>query len=271
MPRMRYLKPGFFKDEDLVALPFWVRILFAGLWVIADRDGRLEDRPKRIKVEVFPYDDVDIEDGLVLLAKPKGPGRSPFINRYLTDNEGYIEIVNWFEHQRLHHTEKASDIPKYTKSMKLKEITVKEPLKDGEKPEGMGMGMGMGMGRKDPPPSAQSLRFFDNLVKETTKGIGTVKPENPKAVDLKDVVVKHGDQELGEPAKHKLHNSLIKLFHNRGWNPKLIKSVMRSCAERLADAEPNGDIYPYYEKIICKYVNENADLLAAENKKMVAV
>ena len=122
-----------------------------------------------------------------------------------------------------------------------------------------------------PPPSAQSLQFFDNLVKETTKGIGTVKPENPKAVDLKDVVVKHGDQELGEPAKHKLHNSLIKLFDNRGWNPKLIKSVMRSCAEKLVDADPNGDIYPYYEKIICKYVNENADLLAAENKKMARV
>lgn len=59
MARIRYLKPDFFKDEDLAEHPFWIRLLFQGLWNIADREGRLEDRIKRINVDVFPYDNVD--------------------------------------------------------------------------------------------------------------------------------------------------------------------------------------------------------------------
>lgn len=110
MPRIRYLKPDFFKDEDLAEHPFWVRLLYQGLWNIADREGRLEDRPKRIKVDVFPYDNVDIEDGLVKLAKNKQSNR-PFIRRYSVDGEKYIQIVNWSKHQKPHHTEKDSEIP----------------------------------------------------------------------------------------------------------------------------------------------------------------
>jgi len=71
MPRIRYLKPDFFKDEDLAEHPYWIRLLFAGLWGIADKDGRLEDRIKRIKAEIFPYDTVDIEkEGQLSFALP---------------------------------------------------------------------------------------------------------------------------------------------------------------------------------------------------------
>src|SRR5262245_4448792 len=61
MARARLLKPGFFTNEDLVELPPAARLLFAGLWTLADREGRLEDRPKRIKLAVLPYDDVDVD------------------------------------------------------------------------------------------------------------------------------------------------------------------------------------------------------------------
>ena len=44
MARARLLKPGFFTNEDLCELPAFGRLLFAGLWTIADREGRLEDR-----------------------------------------------------------------------------------------------------------------------------------------------------------------------------------------------------------------------------------
>ena len=45
MARARNIKPGFFKNELLVGLPYEYRLLFIGLWTIADRDGRFEDRP----------------------------------------------------------------------------------------------------------------------------------------------------------------------------------------------------------------------------------
>ena len=48
MARARNIKPGFFANDLLVDLPFEVRLLFIGLWTIADRAGRLCDRPKKI-------------------------------------------------------------------------------------------------------------------------------------------------------------------------------------------------------------------------------
>ena len=63
MARSRNIKPGFFKNELLAELPFEYRILLQGLWCQADRDGLLEARPKRLKAEIFPYDDVDVDAG----------------------------------------------------------------------------------------------------------------------------------------------------------------------------------------------------------------
>ncbi len=55
MARARNIKPGLFKNEILgVAEPIYT-LLFEGLWLLADREGRLEDRPLRIKAEIFPY------------------------------------------------------------------------------------------------------------------------------------------------------------------------------------------------------------------------
>jgi hypothetical protein len=129
MGRIRYLKPDFFKDEDLATLPIATRLFYAGLWVIADKAGRLEDRPKRLKIEIFPYEEVDIEKCLNELAKPKTSGK-PYIMRYEVAGERFIQILNWNEHQKPHHTEKESKIPP-------------TPI---EKGMGMGMGKGMGMG-----------------------------------------------------------------------------------------------------------------------------
>jgi hypothetical protein len=105
MSRSRNIKPGFFKNEELAELPFEYRILFQGLWCLADRAGRLEDRPKRIKAEVFPYDDVHVSAGLDALHK------ASFIARYEVGGVNYIEVVNFTRHQNPHCKESVSTIP----------------------------------------------------------------------------------------------------------------------------------------------------------------
>ena len=105
MARARNIKPGFFQNEELVELPFETRLLFIGLWTLADRAGRLEDRPKRIKMAVFPADDVDVNSGLDSLAS------AGFIVRYCVNNEPYIAIPAWEKHQNPHHKEAQSLIP----------------------------------------------------------------------------------------------------------------------------------------------------------------
>lgn len=107
MARCRNLKPGFFTNEKLAELPPLTRLLFAGLWCIADRDGRLEDRPKRIKAEILPYDDVDVDQSLELLTR----GDDPFIIRYQVAQQRYIQVCHFRDHQHPHNTEKPSEIP----------------------------------------------------------------------------------------------------------------------------------------------------------------
>lgn len=61
MSRSRYLKPTFFTNERVGELTPLERLAWQGLWCQADREGRLKDSPKRLKVEILPYDDCDFE------------------------------------------------------------------------------------------------------------------------------------------------------------------------------------------------------------------
>ena len=104
MGRARNIKPGFFKNEDLGECSPWARLCFAGLWTLADREGRLEDRPKRIKGELFPFDSIEAEPLLQELERFK------FIVRYETEGMKAIQILEFTKHQTPHYTEKDSTI-----------------------------------------------------------------------------------------------------------------------------------------------------------------
>ena len=105
MPRSRNIKPNFFKNELLGEIPPLGRLLFAGLWTMADRAGRLEDRPKKLKNELLGYDDCDVDSLLGALAK------YGFIERYVADGIDYIQICKFNKHQNPHRNETDSTIP----------------------------------------------------------------------------------------------------------------------------------------------------------------
>lgn len=105
MARIRYIKPEFFLHEGLAELSPFHRLTFIGLWTLADRMGRLEDRPKRIKANLFPYDNVDMP--AVLRDLEQGG----FIVRYETGGLACIAIPSWPKHQRPHKRENPSTLP----------------------------------------------------------------------------------------------------------------------------------------------------------------
>ena len=105
MARSRNIKPGFFTNDSLADLPALTRLLFVGLWTIADRDGRVEDRPKKIKAETMPYDDFNSDDALSDLQK------AGFIVRYESGGINVIQVVNWDKHQNPHVKEQPSMLP----------------------------------------------------------------------------------------------------------------------------------------------------------------
>lgn len=105
MARIRSIKPGYFTNDQLAEVDPLGRILFAGLWCHADRAGRLEDRPRKIKAEVLPYDDCDVDAMLCVLAGKQ------FIIRYEVAGVRYIQVANFEKHQTPNIKEIASTIP----------------------------------------------------------------------------------------------------------------------------------------------------------------
>ena len=127
--RARSIKPGFFENETLAENGPYAQILFAGLWCLADKKGRLEDRPKRIKAKIFPYYDPQpsVEDLLGNLE------RLGFILRYSVDGRQIISVINFLRHQSPHHTEKESELPECPHGLNGG-LTVNPPLSDGGNP-----------------------------------------------------------------------------------------------------------------------------------------
>ncbi|HHD2633992.1 TPA: hypothetical protein ACN02P_004015 [Klebsiella pneumoniae] len=131
MARSRNIKPGFFTNDELAECHPLGRLLFAGLWTIADKEGRLDDRPKKIKAMLLPFDEADCDALLQQLNDHK------FIIRYRVNGECYIQISNWKKHQNPHCKEAASEIPapiendKITGQEQCKEDT-EEEKKDSE-------------------------------------------------------------------------------------------------------------------------------------------
>ena len=105
MARTRFIKPGFFDNEVLASLSPHCRLLFIGLWTIADRDGKLDDRPPRIKAKLFAYEEVNVEEMLQVL------NQHGFILRYEVQEVRYILIPMFKKHQSPHPKEQRSTIP----------------------------------------------------------------------------------------------------------------------------------------------------------------
>lgn len=121
MARIRTIKPDFFKNEGLAELPALTRLLFIGLWTQADREGRLEDRPKRLKIEIFPYENCDLDrmlnelqsTGFVLRYKVNANGSARILAPEQPIKEVcIIQILNFLKHQKIDKVnEKESSLP----------------------------------------------------------------------------------------------------------------------------------------------------------------
>jgi hypothetical protein len=110
MARIRTIKPEFFTHEDLFLaeqeenLP--LRIAFAGLWTICDREGRFKWRPNTIKLAVLPFDNVDFSRVLDAL------GTRGFIEQYACSNgEIYGFVPSFGAHQVINNREAQSLLP----------------------------------------------------------------------------------------------------------------------------------------------------------------
>lgn len=107
--RIRTVKPEFYKHGGLfdaereTGLP--IRLAFSGLWGCADREGRFQWDPRRLGIEILPYDGIDFSRVLDALST-RG-----FIVKYASGTAFYGCIPNFLKHQVINNRERASDYP----------------------------------------------------------------------------------------------------------------------------------------------------------------
>lgn len=130
MARIRTVKPQLFRHEELFELEkeskLPLRVAWMGLFTVVDRDGRFEWKPKILKLDILPWDNLDFAN--VLNALEKGG----LIKRYQVDGKTYGFIPTWHRHQTVHHTEVRSRLPEPL--LPNGEPTVNPPLNICEPP-----------------------------------------------------------------------------------------------------------------------------------------
>ncbi|MGE0425709.1 MAG: hypothetical protein AB7O88_25845 [Reyranellaceae bacterium] len=109
MARIRTIKPDFFRHPELWSaerdsgLP--LRVAFAGLWCVADREGRFRWQPLVLKLDVLPFDELDFA---VVLDALLAHG---FVRKYEVDGATYGVIPSFGKHQLINNREKPSTLP----------------------------------------------------------------------------------------------------------------------------------------------------------------
>jgi len=180
MGRIRTIKPEFFLHEHLYDLEktakLPVRLAFAGLWCQADRDGRFAWRPRRLKTQILPYDDLDFEMILNFLVDGK------FVQKYEVAGKIYGLIPTFHDHQVINHRESKSNIPSPLMPRHTQESTGHaHDLYRGERE-----GKGKGKERNNPPTplgggkesnveisSQVDSKEIKSLTRSATQGLGT--------------------------------------------------------------------------------------------------
>lgn len=106
MPRIRTIKPDFWKSRSVKKLTDREKLVWVGLWNYADDYGRIMDEPVMLVGELWALglNAKQMDDTLTGL---HGKGR---IVRYAVEGDGFIQVTGW-DHQKISHPTDSSIPP----------------------------------------------------------------------------------------------------------------------------------------------------------------
>jgi hypothetical protein len=109
--RIRSIKPEYWADEDFaVSVPNRdARLLYVGLWNLADEHGRVRGDPRYVKGQLFAYDDDLTPKMIDALLDELAAARK--VQRYRSGSGAYLFLPNLAKHQRLEAAKVASRLP----------------------------------------------------------------------------------------------------------------------------------------------------------------
>lgn len=98
MPRNRMIKSEFWTSEQVISCSPLARLLFIGLWNFADDNGVHPASYVKIKAEVFPADNLGIEEVKQWIGELIQQG---LLREYVIDEKSYWIVTGWQDHQKI--------------------------------------------------------------------------------------------------------------------------------------------------------------------------
>lgn len=105
MPRQRMIKPDFFDSGSLAECTRDARLVFVGLWVMADDKGNMKFNERKLQKQLFPYDDLDPRMLMVWLAELEDVG---CIKAYEAQGDVCISVPNFLTYQTIKNPSKTT-------------------------------------------------------------------------------------------------------------------------------------------------------------------
>lgn len=157
MARIRTIKPEFWTSEQVVECSTTARLLFIGLWNFCDDAGRHSASISRIKMQVFPADDITQDDIAELVNELIDAG---LVRPYEASGKHFWQVTGW-HHQKIdkptyrHPPPPEFDEPSPT-TLDDHSGSPRRGIDERSPPEGKGMEGNAGTnvpGGKEPPDS----------------------------------------------------------------------------------------------------------------------
>jgi hypothetical protein len=98
MARNRSISPDFWTRETVIDCTAMTRLLFIGLWNFADDFGVQPLRPRTIRMQVFPGDELSND---TVRAMIKEPTSRNLVRIHEVDEQEYVSIADWEQFQRV--------------------------------------------------------------------------------------------------------------------------------------------------------------------------
>lgn len=251
MARIRTIKPEFPQSESMGRVSRDARLLFIMLWTLVDDHGRTRANPVMLANLLFPYDDdakLRVPEWLMELERQNS------VRVYAVDDNAYLEIQKWSEHQRIDHPGK-SKFPNPPENLGRPRNKVRDPRKNTPRTKEGTKDQGSEEGIKDSAePSALApavVRLPTNRFKATSEEVPVSQTETDDyaktfpAVDvpqqlreMRRWLVDHPDRRKTARGMANFINSWLSREQDKGHGPG--KTEQRSFAERKFDNLKSG-------------------------------
>ena len=100
MARRRMINPTVWAEEPFGALSHRQRLMKLGLTTMSDDEGRFRANPALIRAQVFPYDDLTLDD---VEADLQAVARAGYVMLYERDGQRFGWEVEWNKDQKPSH------------------------------------------------------------------------------------------------------------------------------------------------------------------------